>query len=220
MEINHNKIITKAAREVLKPQGLFQRGTSRVWIDDNGWFLIMVEFQPSSWDKGTFLNVGINFLWKREDYMSFNYGYRESKFVKFDGDETVFYSEMVKLAELALERVEEYRGFKNLHYAKECILERSNNEKSLSHKIYEKMLICGLKKDTQAKEFYDKLIDVVKDSQLCYEQEYYTELTEKIAPILEDADLFYEYIISKIKEQRAFLMSKSSMKKMNSEFVM
>lgn len=218
MEINHNKIITQAARAVLKPQGLFQRGTSRVWIDDNGWFLIMVEFQPSSWDKGAFLNVGINYLWRKQDYFSFDYGYRESKFVKFDGDETVFYSELVKLAELALAKVEEYRGFKNLHYAKEQII--ADNRKGTSHGLYGKMMICGLNKSSDAKEFYDKLINEVKHSQLCWEQDYYSELIEKIAPILEDTDLFYEYIISKIKEQREFWHNKSSMKKLNPELVM
>lgn len=46
-----DQLIIRAARDVLKPMGLFQKGTSRIWIDDNGWFLILGEFQPSSWSQ-------------------------------------------------------------------------------------------------------------------------------------------------------------------------
>ncbi|MDG5809477.1 hypothetical protein P9869_44140 [Streptomyces ossamyceticus] len=40
------RIITSAARESLKPLGLAQRGRSRLWIDDHGWWLGVVEFTP------------------------------------------------------------------------------------------------------------------------------------------------------------------------------
>lgn len=60
--MDHNKQIRQIAGAVLKPQGLFQKGNSRIWIDDNGWFLILVEFQPGSWAGGSYLNVGIHYL--------------------------------------------------------------------------------------------------------------------------------------------------------------
>src|SRR5256885_11111558 len=56
----HSKLITAAAREILRPLGLFQKGRSRVWLDDQGWWLGVVEFQPSDWSKGSYLNVGAN----------------------------------------------------------------------------------------------------------------------------------------------------------------
>ena len=68
-EQNHNKIIMKAAREVLAPNGLLQKGQSRIWLDDNGWFFAVVEFQPSGWEKGTFLNVGMHYLWANKEYL-------------------------------------------------------------------------------------------------------------------------------------------------------
>ena len=212
-EINHNKIINQAARKVLKPCGLFQKGQSRTWIDDNGWFLIVVEFQPSAWDKGSYLNVAINYLWSEKDYLSFDYGHRVNEFVAFSGDEIEFYSGMVLLSERALEKVEEYRCFKDMLYAKEQIL-GYNGHSSLSHEIYNKMMICGLIKDDKARVFYKKLEDNIKDSQLGWEKEYYTELSEKIAPVIEDAELFYEYVINKIKRQREYWHNKASMKKL------
>jgi hypothetical protein len=42
---------------VLTPLGLTQRGRSRLWLDDHGWWLIVVEFQPSAWSRGSHLNV-------------------------------------------------------------------------------------------------------------------------------------------------------------------
>jgi hypothetical protein len=68
--------VTRAARQVLQPMGLRQKGRSRIWIDDHGWWLTVVEFQPSSFTHGTYLNVGVNWLWWPKDYLSFDYGSR------------------------------------------------------------------------------------------------------------------------------------------------
>ena len=60
----HNKIINAAAKKILAPEGLFRVGSSRTWIDDNGYFVIQVEFQSEAYEKGSALNVGISFLWE------------------------------------------------------------------------------------------------------------------------------------------------------------
>ena len=39
---NHNKIINQVAREILKPYGLFQKGQSRLWVDENTFYISMV----------------------------------------------------------------------------------------------------------------------------------------------------------------------------------
>jgi hypothetical protein len=33
----HDKIINMAAKKILAPHGLFRQGTSRTWLDDNGY---------------------------------------------------------------------------------------------------------------------------------------------------------------------------------------
>lgn len=73
-------VVAAAAREVLRPLGLVQRGRSRVWLDDHGWWLVVVEFQPSSWSQGTYLNVGAMWLWTPKNHLSFDHGSRVEGF--------------------------------------------------------------------------------------------------------------------------------------------
>ena len=88
MASNHNKIINVAARKELKPLGLKRKGSSRIWIDDHGWWLIQVEFQPVSFGKGSYLNVGIGWLLLEKGYVSFDVGYRiNTPFVEYETDQ-------------------------------------------------------------------------------------------------------------------------------------
>jgi len=83
----HAKLLTAAARRILRPLGLQQRGRSRLWLDDHGWWVAVVEFQPSGWSKGSYLNVGAMWLWYEKEYFSFDYGSRVENFVQYKGDE-------------------------------------------------------------------------------------------------------------------------------------
>ncbi|MEU2776842.1 hypothetical protein ABZ646_29030 [Streptomyces sp. NPDC007162] len=65
------RIITAAARESLKPLGVAQRGRSRVWIDDHGWWLGVVEFTPPR-TAGSGLHVGAMWLWHDVDHLAFH----------------------------------------------------------------------------------------------------------------------------------------------------
>lgn len=79
-EVNHNTLITRAARTTLRPIGCIQKGQSRTWLDDHHWWVTVVEFQPSAWSKGTYLNVGACWLWYTKGYLSFDDGYRADSF--------------------------------------------------------------------------------------------------------------------------------------------
>jgi hypothetical protein len=105
----HNKILKSAAREVLAPLGLQQEGRSRGWHDDGGWYVIGVEFQPSNWTKGSYLNIAAQWLWYPRDFFCMDLGGREIGFIEFE-DETQFRSASVELAQLAAKRVLELRG--------------------------------------------------------------------------------------------------------------
>ena len=41
----HNKIIKTTVKEFLEPENLFQIGSSRSWIDDKGYYFIIVNLQ-------------------------------------------------------------------------------------------------------------------------------------------------------------------------------
>jgi|SRR4030081_243918 len=104
----HSTLITQAAKRVLRPQGLFQKGRSRIWLGDHGWWMEVVEFQPGGWSKGSYLNVSCMWLWNVKSYISFDEGSRVADFHRFD-DEPQFTVASEMLARQAEERVLRFR---------------------------------------------------------------------------------------------------------------
>jgi hypothetical protein len=78
--MDHNKIILAVAKQALSSLGLQRVGKSRVWYDDHGWWAIVVEFQPSSWGRGSYLNVGLSWMLYEQSHWAFDIGYREEGF--------------------------------------------------------------------------------------------------------------------------------------------
>ena len=75
MQVDHNAEIAAAAKSLLAPLGCVRKGRSRTWLDDHGWWVAVVEFQPSGWSKGSYLNVAASYLWKpalTESVLSFD----------------------------------------------------------------------------------------------------------------------------------------------------
>jgi hypothetical protein len=103
-EAQHNRAIARAAKAVLEPMGCIRKGTSRTWLDDHGWWVGVIEFQPSKWSKGSYLNVGACWLWTTKDYFSFDDGYRIEDFKEFKNDEQ-FQQAAQNLAERAKSEV-------------------------------------------------------------------------------------------------------------------
>src|SRR5262249_40202190 len=95
-------------RKILKPLGLTQKGRSRFWRDDRQWFVIGVEFQPSSWSRGSYLNVGCNWLWQVNEHFAYDVGGRVNSFVRFDNSEQ-FGVVTEELAYKAAEEIKRYR---------------------------------------------------------------------------------------------------------------
>lgn len=211
-DFDHNKIISQTARSLLKPQGLFQKGSSRIWIDDNGWYLTVVEFQSSGWGKGTYLNVGTHFLWREQDYLSFDFGGRMKAFISPE-DPVKFSSDMEELTTIALGKVMEYRKFRDVSYAKNQI--EKNSIGIEAHRLYNQMMVCGLAEDRRACRYHSDLWEQVRFPAVAHEILYRQELAERIDPVVADKTAFKAYILSKIQKQRIFWHSKSSMKKVN-----
>ena len=133
---NHNKIINNIATELLGSNGL-KRERSRFWYDDNMWFLIVVEYQPSSWSKGTYLNVSINFNWNLYDHFSFDYydkKIRVSEHVEYKIDKR-FEIEVINMTKKALIIINEYRKFKNINYAKRKLSKKYGGLWDVYHKL-------------------------------------------------------------------------------------
>jgi hypothetical protein len=80
----HGRIIASQARIVLRPAGFRRKGQSRTWIADRGFWLSVVEFQPSSWSRGTYLNLAVHWLWGAlPDTLTFERFERVGSFVEF-----------------------------------------------------------------------------------------------------------------------------------------
>jgi hypothetical protein len=111
---DHNRILAVSAREGLGPLGLRRKGRSRTWIDDHGWWLILIEFQSSSWSKGSYLNVGFQHLWRVTDHVAFARPERLSiegkQFLSFDvANPEAFQAGASRLVEKARQAVEHRR---------------------------------------------------------------------------------------------------------------
>ena len=96
----HDKIIADAAKAALGPLDFRRKGRSRSWFADHGWWLTVVEFQPSAWSKGSYLNVAAHWLWSEVDGMSFDFGGRVQEHVEYLTDEQ-FAPAATRLAEKA-----------------------------------------------------------------------------------------------------------------------
>lgn len=106
--MDHNKIIAAVAKKALTPLGLRRDGRSRVWYDDHGWWAIVVEFQPSSWSRGSYLNVGLSWMLYEQSHWAFDIGCREEAFRPAKQEEQ-FEAAMESIAAQASRSVLKYR---------------------------------------------------------------------------------------------------------------
>ena len=104
---DHNKVIAEAARGALEPLGLRRKGRSRVWLDDNDWWIAVVEFQPSSFARGSYLNVGAMWLWRNtdHDHIHFGVGHRIDGVGFVDAQEDGFENALARMAAAAADQV-------------------------------------------------------------------------------------------------------------------
>ena len=81
----HGRLIAAAAKAALAPLGCRRVGQSRCWISDERHWIVFVEFQPSAWSKGSYLNVAPSWLWLR--YGGNDHHPRPAGFIAFESVE-------------------------------------------------------------------------------------------------------------------------------------
>jgi hypothetical protein len=105
----HNDIIARAAQARLAPLGCERVGRSRVWLSDQRAWVIMIEFQPSGFAKGSYLNVAPSWLWYPKSHLTFDYGpVRFGELVAFEGTQQ-FEPQAEAMAKQAAQSVEHFR---------------------------------------------------------------------------------------------------------------
>ena len=81
----HARLIAAAAKAALQPLGFVRQGKSRFWFADQRFWIIFAEFQPSGWSKGSYLNMGVKWLWQPRPTLDISY--RPVDFIPFESKE-------------------------------------------------------------------------------------------------------------------------------------
>jgi hypothetical protein len=81
----HGKLIAAAAKAALAPLGCYRKGQSRVWYSDERFWCILIEFQPSAWSKGTYLNITP--IWFFLQWWGGEAAHRIDGYIKFESAE-------------------------------------------------------------------------------------------------------------------------------------
>jgi hypothetical protein len=217
-----DKLIAKAAREILKPLGLFQVGTSRIWIDDNGYYFTVVEFQPSAWSKGAYLNVAISFLFDQgkgfDEVLPYNIGGRVLSHVEYDDNDEKFYESMLKMAQHAKEKIETYRN-----YSASSILSYSLTESSLKViEAWNKAMVHYFTSNEKSGDEQLKLLLQYAEHEREYEsggqmhtRNFIVERVHAAEELLSKSpNEKHQYVMQSIIEKRKRLRSKAKYKKL------
>lgn len=226
----HDKIINIAAKKILAPHGLFRQGASRTWLDDNGYFIIWVVFDSSNWSRGSYLGVGIDFFWEKcedlNEIFAYSYGGRENVFCEYNGNDDEFQTKMEEYAEMGLQKVIEYRQFKNMDYAKKCLEQKVSDtpEKNRFWEVYDLAMICFLMGDFEnGVKIFQNYLDILErsfyagDVYIEWHEEFYKHCINHIKPYLTSKETAQKMVLDMIKRRRDFFNSKPSFKKMNKE---
>lgn len=220
--IDHNKLIKQVGKSVLNPLGLFQRGNSRMWIDDNGWCLTWLAFDSSAWSKGSHLSVGVSYLWRSSEWLAVDYyrkDWRLCEFVEFTGNEEAFYKEIYSMAELGAKQAIEYRELRDISLAREeiCRANVACCPPQVTHQFYNKMMLCGLARHYMTEFYYARWLESLKDAKDEWEMDYLREAEENIRGIIGEPALFHDYVVRKINVSREAWRAKPSMKKLSAD---
>lgn len=156
-----SKLLREGARAFLAPLGLTQRGRSRTWLDDQGWWLWVVEFQPRGFGDGTYLNVGCMWLWQEKDYFSFDEGDRVGDLHPFENPDQ-FQEVATTMAAQAATNVERYRSmFQTVRQVADYYIERKPTN---FWKSFNAAVACGVVgKISDADRFFAQVLQVNED---------------------------------------------------------
>jgi hypothetical protein len=151
----HGRIIAAAAKSALQPLGLKRKGQSRTWYSDRRFWVIAVEFQPSGWSKGSYLNVGIAWLWHLGP--GFDQWDRPGDFVPFESAEQ-FTPLMNDMAARAAQEVQIWKDrFKSFADIYQYVIAHATRD---GWPIYNAAIASGLAGDEKtARRFFQQMED-------------------------------------------------------------
>ena len=159
-----NRIIGHAAKAALHPLGYKRKGRSRLWIKDHGFWLSVVEFQPSGFDRGSYLNVAAHWLWGLTEALSFDWLMQEARtFSRFEDEAqyAVLAAEQANHAATVASGME--AGFASLAQITEELIARAHRDKG-GWSAFHAAVASGLNSNAAtATTFFDQTLVSFKD---------------------------------------------------------
>jgi hypothetical protein len=149
----HGRLIVAAAKAALLPIGCQRKGQSRVWYSDQRYWVIAVEFQPSGWSKGSYLNMFVAWLWKES--RGYSIYYRPTDFIPFINAEqfTPLVTNMAAIAAIEVQKLRE--RFKSFSDILDHLKTHATRD---SWPIYNAAVASGLSGDTAAaRRYFDQM---------------------------------------------------------------
>lgn len=192
----HGRLIAAAAKAALLQLGCAQKGQSRVWYSDQRCWLIAVEFQPSGWPNGVYLNIFVTWLWAVTRGHSVHY--RPFDLISFvDVDQ--FAPQIANMAQTAANEVGKVRQqFKSLRNIHDYIIEHAHRD---GWPIYDAAVSSGLIGDlTSARSFFERMAAWATPG---YDwQEQLKRDSATLAAIVDQPVLFRAKIVDLIAQRR------------------
>ena len=185
---------------MLKPIGLVQRGRSRMWLDDHGWWLGIDYFGPSAWAPGSYARVYASFLWSRSDSITLDYslGNLDEQHVLYESDKQ-FAPEALRLASLAAPEIEQVRAtYRSLHDWLPLFEERASAEEGWP--VYDAGIANGLLGNTERARSWLEALHQDDDRDWAQEGRRYAL---NLARTLEQPQKFRQAIVRDIATSRS-----------------
>jgi hypothetical protein len=196
---DHNRIIAHAAKAALHPLGYVRKGRSRLWLKDHGFWLSVVEFQPSGFERGSYLNVAAHWLWGLTDALSFDWLMQDTRtFIRFEAEAQFSASAAEQAGQAAMVAGELDSGFASLAQITEKLVVRANEGRN-GWAAFHAGIASGLNGDAApARAFFDQTLDSFKD--------WRSDFDEAICTLKEELDEPHEFrrmIESRVRANRA-----------------
>lgn len=157
---DHNRIIAHAAKAALYPLGYVRKGRSRLWLKDHGFWLSVIEFQPSGLERGSYLNVAAHWLWDLTDALAFNWLVQDARtFIRFEDEAqfTILAAEQAGHAAMMASEMES--GFASLDRITEKLVARASGDAG-GWAAFHAGVASGLVGDrARARVFFDQTLD-------------------------------------------------------------
>jgi len=197
----HSRLLTAAARSILRPLGLVQMGRSRAWLDDHIWWVGVVEFQPNGFGKGSYLNVSCMWLWNVKSYISFDEGGRVAELSVFH-DEEKFRHIADDLARKAAKEILRYRSlFPNVRGVSEYY---KQNNPTAFWPSFHAGVACALSGEAEKSQwFFERVIETTED-----DRDWVNEArldARNLSVLAPDREKFQLFIAERVRQTRELL---------------